>query len=130
VRSLWRSSQGIVLTTSFWAASIPLETVRRSLAHSLPFGIYKGEQQVGFARVITDYATFAYLGDVFVLEAFRRQGLSKWLMEVIVTYPELQGLRRWILLTKDAHELYRQYGFTSVYTPERYMEHVFPDAYK
>ena len=118
------------LTTSYWAAGIPLETVRRSIEHSLSFGLYKEDQQIGYARVITDYATFAYLGDVFILESFRGQGLSKWLMEVIVTHPELQGFRRWILLTKDAHGLYKKVGFTEVKTTERYMERFFPDVYE
>ncbi len=118
------------LTTSYWAAGIPLETVRRSIAHSLNFGLYKGGQQIGFARVITDYTTFAYLGDVFILEEFRGQGLSRWLMESISTYPELQGLRRWILLTRDAHWLYRKVGFTEVRTPERYMEKHDPCVYE
>jgi GNAT superfamily N-acetyltransferase len=118
------------LTTSYWAAGIPMETVKRSIEHSLNFGVYKGGQQVGFARVITDYATFAYLGDVFILEPFRGQGLSKWLMEVIVAHPDLQGFRRWMLLTKDAHELYRKVGFTEPRSPERYMERHFPDVYK
>ena len=118
------------LTTSYWAAGIPLETVRRSIEHSLSFGLYKEDQQIGYARVITDYATFAYLGDVFILEPFRGQGLSKWLMEVVVTHPELQGFRRWILLTKDAHGLYKKVGFTEVKTPERYMERFFRDVYE
>ncbi len=118
------------LTTSYWAAGIPLEVVRRSIEHSLSFGLYKEEQQIGYARVITDYATFAYLGDVFILEPFRGQGLSKWLMEVIVTHPELQDFRRWILLTKDAHGLYKKVDFTEVKTPERYMERFFPDVYE
>ena len=118
------------LTTSYWAAGIPLEVVRRSIEHSLSFGLYKEDQQIGYARVITDYATFAYLGDVFILEPFRGQGLSKWLMEVIVTHPELQGFRRWILLTKDAHGLYKKVGFTEVKTPERYMERFFLDVYE
>ncbi len=118
------------LTTSYWAAGIPLEVVRRSIEHSLSFGLYKEDQQIGYARVITDYATFAYLGDVFILEPFRGQGLSKWLMEVIVTHPELQGFRRWILLTKDAHGLYKKVDFTEVKTPERYMERFFPDVYE
>ena len=117
------------LTTSYWAAGIPFATVAHSIEHSLAFGIYTRDQQIGFARVITDYATFAYIGDVFVLKAFRGQGLSKWLMEIIMAHPELQGLRRWILLTKDAHGLYKQYGFTSVNAPERYMERFFPDVY-
>ncbi len=87
-------------------------------------------QQVGFARIITDYATFAYLGDVFILDPFRGRGLSKWLMEVIVGHPELQGLRRWMLLTRDAHGLYRQVGFSEPSHPERSMELHFPDVYK
>jgi GNAT superfamily N-acetyltransferase len=118
------------LRTSYWAAGIPLEVVRRSIEHSLSFGLYKEDRQIGYARVITDYATFAYLGDVFILEPFRRQGLSKWLMEVVVTHPELQGFRRWILLTKDAHGLYKKVGFTEVKTPERYMERFFLDVYE
>ena len=118
------------LRTSYWAAGIPLEVVRRSIEHSLSFGLYKEDQQIGYARVITDYATFAYLGDVFILEPFRGQGLSKWLMEVIVTRPELQGFRRWILLTKDAHGLYKKVDFIGVATPERYMERFFPDVYE
>ena len=118
------------LRTSYWAAGIPLEVVRRSIEHSLSFGLYREDQQIGYARVITDYATFAYLGDVFILEPFRGQGLSKWLMEVVVTHPELQGFRRWILLTKDAHGLYKKVDFTGVATPERYMERFFPDVYE
>jgi len=107
------------LTTSYWAAGIPMEVVKKSIEHSLAFGVYKGDQQVGFARVITDYATFAYLGDVFILEPFRGQGLSKWLMKVIIAHPELQGLRRWVLLTRDAHGLYEKVGFTELGSPER-----------
>ena len=118
------------LTTSYWAAGIPPEVVRRSIEHSLSFGLYKEDQQIGYARVITDYATFAYLGDVFILEPLRGQGLSKWLMEVIVTHPGLQGCRRWILLTKDAHGLYKKVDFTGVATPERYMERFFPGLYE
>ncbi len=118
------------LTMSYWAAGVPMDVVKRSIEHSLAFGVYKEDQQVGFARVITDYATFAYLGDVFILEPFRGRGLSKWLMEVIVGHPELQGLRRWMLLTRDAHELYRKVGFTEPSHPERYMEMHFPDVYK
>src|SRR6266446_2663193 len=118
-----------LLTTSYWAAGIPLEIVKKSIEHSLSFGVYKGEQQVGFARVITDYATFAYIGDVFILEDYRGQGLSKWLMEVIADYPELQGLRRWVLLTRDAQGLYEKTGFVRPKTPERYMEKHFTDAY-
>ncbi|HXG68485.1 MAG TPA: GNAT family N-acetyltransferase, partial [Blastocatellia bacterium] len=83
------------LSRSYWAARRPLETIKRSIEHSLAFGVYEGERQIGFTRVITDYATFAYLADVFILEEFRGQGLGKWLMEVISAHPELQGLRRW-----------------------------------
>jgi GNAT superfamily N-acetyltransferase len=117
------------LSTSYWAAGIPLEIVKKSIEHSLSFGVYKGEQQVGFARVVTDYATFAYIGDVFILEEFRGRGLSKWMMEIIADHPELQGLRRWLLLTRDAHRLYEKTGFVRPRTPERYMEKYFADAY-
>src|SRR6185503_1837087 len=110
------------VTASYWAAGIPLETVERSIKNSLCFGIYKGNRQVGFARVITDRATFAYLGDVFVLPEYRGQGLSKWMMECIMAHPDLQGLRRWCLLTRDAHGLYRQFGFTELKSRERWME--------
>ncbi len=118
------------LTTSYWAAGIPVETVKRSIEHSLNFGLFQNDQQVGFARVITDYTTFAYLADVFVLEPFRGRGLSKWLMQVIIAHPELQGLRKWVLFTRDAHGLYRQVGFTSLANPERAMERNFPNVYK
>jgi GNAT superfamily N-acetyltransferase len=117
------------LTTSYWAAGIPLETVRRSIEGSLPFGLYHGDTQIGFARVITDYASFAYIGDVFVLEAHRGQGLARWLMEVIVAHPDLQGLRRWLLATRDAHGLYRKVGFSELAAPERWMERHLPGIY-
>jgi GNAT superfamily N-acetyltransferase len=118
------------LAASYWAAGIPREVVRRSLEHSLCFGLYHDGRQIGFARVITDRATFAYLGDVFVLEAFRGQGLARWLLEVVQAHPDLQGLRRWVLLTRDAHALYRQAGWTSLAAPDRYMERWFKDAYR
>jgi len=118
------------LTISYWATNVPVDVVKRSIEHSLTFGVYRGEQQVGFARVVTDYATYAYLRDVFILEPFRGQGLSKWLMEVIVAHPELQGLRRWALHTRDAHGLYSKVGFTEPAYPDRYMERLFPDVYK
>ena len=117
------------LTTCYWAKGIPLELVRRSIEHSLAFSVYDGDRQVGFARVITDYATFAYLGDVFVLESHRGRGLSKWLMEVVVAHPQLQGFRRWVLLTRDAHALYRKVGFGDLASPGRYLERHVPDVY-
>jgi GNAT superfamily N-acetyltransferase len=118
------------LTTSYWAKGIPFETVKKSIEHSLNFGVYKAGKQIGFARVITDYATYAYIGDVYILEAYRGQGLSKWLMQVIANHPELQSLRRWTLLTRDAHGLYRKTGFMEPQNPERYMEKTDPDVYK
>jgi len=118
------------LTTSYWAEGIPLETVKRAIEHSFTFGLYRADQQIGFARLVTDYTTFAYLADVFILEAFRKQGLSKWLLTVIMAHPDLQGLRRWLLGTKDAHELYRQFGFTELWWPERFMEVLVPDIYQ
>ncbi len=110
------------LNTSYWAAGRSAETIRISIENSLVFGIFKSNEQVGFARIITDYATFAWIADVFVLDAHRGKGLSKWLMEVIISHPELQGFRRWVLATKDAHDLYRKYGFTELTRPERWME--------
>ena len=118
------------LSTAYWAEGIPIEIVRRSIEHSLAFGLYHGERQIGFARVVTDYATFAYIGDVFVLEDYRGRGLARWLMEVIAAHPRLQGLRGWLLATRDAHRLYRTVGFTPLAIPERWMERRFPDAYK
>jgi GNAT superfamily N-acetyltransferase len=118
------------LTRCYWAAGISREIVARSIENSLCFGIYRNDQQVGFARVISDYATFAYVADVFVLEAFRGKGLSKLLIRCIVEHPDLQGLRRWVLGTKDAHALYAQFGFTPLGSPERFMELHNPDVYK
>jgi GNAT superfamily N-acetyltransferase len=119
------------LTACYWARGIPAEVVARSIDHSLCFGIYDGKgTQVGFARVVTDFATVAYLGDVFVLEAHRGRGLSKWLMEAIVQHPLLQGLRRWMLVTRDAHGLYSQFGFAPVKSPEKWMELHQPDVYQ
>jgi len=119
------------LTNCYWAQGISREVVERSIEHSLCFGVYEGGgAQVGFARVISDFATFAYLGDVFVLESHRGRGLSKWLMQCVTEHPALQNLRRWILLTRDAHGLYSQYGFTPVKAPERYMELHRPNVYE
>ena len=118
------------LTHSYWAAGIPKETVERSINGSMCFSVLQGDKQAGFARVITDEATFAYLADVFVLEEYRGRGLSKWLMQVIVSYPTLQGLRRFMLATRDAHGLYAQYGFTPLTNADRWMLIHNPDVYK
>jgi len=119
------------LTNCYWAKGIAREVVKRSIEHALCFGVYEASgAQVGFARVVSDFATFAYLGDVFVLESYRGRGLSKWLMECIMAHPDLQGLRRWILLTRDAHGLYSQFGFTPVKAAERYMELHDPNVYE
>lgn len=118
------------LTRSYWSEGIPLATVRRALANSLCFGLFEGDAQVGFARLVTDRATFAYLCDVYVLEEHRGRGLSKWLMEVIVGYPDLQGLRRWSLVTRDAEGLYAQYGFTPLASPGSWMERWDPEVYR
>ena len=119
------------LTNCYWAKGIPREVVALSIEHSLCFGIYDGSgAQVGFARVISDFATIAYLGDVFVLESHRGHGLGKWMMECIMQHPALQNLRRWILLTRDAHGLYRQFGFTPIAAPDRYMELHNPKVYE
>lgn len=119
------------LTDCYWARGIPREVVARSIEHALCFGIYDGEgAQVGFARVISDFATIAYIGDVFVLETHRGHGLGKWLMQCIMQHPALQNLRRWILTTRDAHGLYSDVGFTPVKFPERYMELHRADVYE
>ena len=112
---------------SYWAKDRSLEVVNRGIDNSLNFGIYRGAQQVGFGRVVTDYATFAWVADVFVLEEFRGSGLGKWLIEVMLSHPRLQGFRRWALSTKDAHELYRGFGFNELARPERWMERPDPN---
>jgi len=114
---------------SYWAKSIPRTTVERAIEHALCFGAYDGDSQVGFARVVTDFAVFAYIGDVFVVESHRGRGVSKQLMEAISTHPGLQGLRRWHLLTRDAHSLYEQFGFRPLENPPRHMEIFRPDVY-
>jgi GNAT superfamily N-acetyltransferase len=110
------------LQKSYWANKRSLEAIKKSIENSIPFGIFVGQRQIGFARVITDYATFGWIADVFIDEEFRGQGLSKWLMESMLGHPELQGMRRWVLATKDAHTLYSQFGFTALNKPERWME--------
>jgi GNAT superfamily N-acetyltransferase len=118
------------LTECYWAKGIPRGVVARSIENSLCFGLYAEGKQVGFARIVSDYATYAYIGDVFVLESFRRRGLGKWLMECVMQHPRLQGLRRWSLVTSDAHELYAQFGFAPLKKPENYMELHRPDVYQ
>ena len=110
------------LSTSYWAQNIPIEIVKRSIENSLCFGVYFNNEQIGFARVISDHATFAYLADVFILEEHRGKGLSKELMKHIMEHPQLQGLRRFCLGTKDAHSLYEKFGFTVIKSPERFKE--------
>ena len=114
---------------SYWAKERTKEQTAKAIKNSLSFGVYRGENQIGFARVVTDYATFAYLGDVFILKQFRGRDLSKWLMEIIIGHPDLQGFRRWILATKDAHALYEKFGFDRLGFPERWMEKTAPNAY-
>ncbi len=118
------------LSRSYWAQGISRELVDRSIAHSLCFGVYQAGRQIGFARVVTDRATFAWLADVFILEEHRGVGLSKRLVAVILAHPRLQDLRRFMLATLDAHKLYEQFGFTVTRTPERIMEIHRPDLYK
>jgi inosine/xanthosine triphosphatase len=107
---------------AYWSKGISLQTVNKAIQNSLTFGIYKNGNQAGFARAISDFATFAYLTDVFILEQHRRAGLGKWLVECILEHPQLQHLRRWSLVTHDAHELYRSFGFTALGNPENWME--------
>ena len=114
---------------SYWAKGIPRETVARSVQHSICFSVLHEDALIGFARVTSDHATVAYVGDVFVLRAHRGQGLSKWLMECIIAHPELQSLRRWMLATADAHGLYARFGFTALKAPARWMEKHDMDVY-
>ena len=118
------------LSQSYWAEGIPRKTVARSIRNSLCFGLLEGSRQIGFARVVTDYATFAYLADVFILEEYRGRGLAKFLMDCIVKHPRLQGLRRWLLATRDAHSLYEKFGFIPLARPDRFMELHNPNVYK
>ena len=118
------------LKRSYWAEGIPRDVVERAIANSLNFGMYRGATQIGFARVITDYATFAYVADVFVLEEFRGQKLAVWLMECVAAHPRLQGLRNTMLGTRDAHTLYEKTGFAALAIPERWMQRLDADVYR
>jgi GNAT superfamily N-acetyltransferase len=115
---------------SYWATERTREQTIKAIENSLSFGVYLADgQQIGFARVVTDHATFAYVGDVFIVAEYRGRGLSKWLMDTIVSHPDLQNLRRWILATRDAHSLYENFGFAPLRHPERWMEKTAPNAY-
>ncbi len=117
------------LAASYWAPGLPLDVLRRAIAGSVCLGVYRGTEQVGFARVITDRATFAYLCDVFVLDAHRGRGLGAWLVQAAAAHPDLQGLRRWVLVTRDAHGLYERFGFRPLARPDGYMELHRPGVY-
>ena len=118
------------LTCAYWCEGIPREIVERAVRNSLCFGLFDGAAQVGLARVVTDYATYAYLCDVYVLESHRGRGLGKWVIECVMVHPQLQGLRRFNLATRDAHELYSPFGFEPLRQPEVHMEKHKPDVYK
>jgi N-acetylglutamate synthase-like GNAT family acetyltransferase len=118
------------LSRSYWAKNVPKSTLSKAVENSLCFGVFHNTQQVGFARLITDTATFAYLADVYILEEHRGKGLSKNLMEKIINHPELQGLRRMVLATSDAHTLYEKFGFKQLANPQTFMELWTPDVYK
>lgn len=121
--------QRFLVEESYWAQERTEEQTRTAIENSICFGVYEGDRQIGFARVVSDKATFAYIGDVFILDEYRGRGLSKWLMQVMVEHPDLQGLRRWILATRDAHGLYQQFEFSGLRFPERWMERTAPNAY-
>ena len=116
------------LTRAYWAKGRPRERTERAIANSLVFGLYDGDKQIGLARVVTDYSVFAYLCDVFIHEDYRAHGLGKWLMETVHNHPDLQGLRRWTLATRDAHDLYRQFGWEALANPTSWMEMFHPFA--
>lgn len=118
------------LTRSYWSKGIPLSTVRTAVANSIGVGTFLNGSQVGFARVTTDRATFAYLADVYVLEEHKGQGLAQAMVEALHNHPELQGLRRWMLVTNDAHSLYAKLGWTQISDPSPFMQRHFPDVYK
>lgn len=111
-----------MLTRAYWAVGRPRERTERALRNSLVFGVYHGEKQIGMARVVTDYSIFAYLCDVFIHEDYRAHGLGKWLIQTILEHPDLREMRRWVLVTSDAHGLYKQFGFTSIEDPEHWMQ--------
>ncbi len=114
------------LSRAYWAETRPRDLIEKSIQFSLNFGIYDGERQIGFARVVSDRAIFAYLCDVFIHEDYRGQTLGKWMMDCVMSHPDLQGLKRWCLLTRDAHGLYSQFGFTELNDPSRWMEKLDP----
>lgn len=118
------------LTTVYWSEGISRELLAKAIANSIPFSLYHGDRQIGFARVVTDRATYAYLADVYVLEEYRGRGLGTWMMEVVMSHPDLQGLRRFELSTRDAHRLYARVGFGPLLFPERHMEINRPGLYK
>ena len=113
-------------TRAYWTKGRPRERTERALANSLVFGVYEGKKQIGIARVISDYSIFAYICDVFIHEEYRAHGLGKWLIETIMSHPDLLGLRRWTLVTRDAHGLYKQYGFNPLSNPDGWMEIISP----
>ena len=118
------------LASSYWARGIPRDTVARGIAHSVPFSLFLDDRQVGFARAVSDRATFAYLADVFVVEDQRGRGLAAWLVSTVLAHPELQGLRRWLLATRDAHGLYLKLGFTPPANPATFLTRHDPDIYR
>jgi GNAT superfamily N-acetyltransferase len=117
------------LSHSYWAENIPLETMKRAINNSLCFGLFHKQQQIGFARVITDYSTFGYLADVFIIESYRGKGLARFLIGTIMQHPDLKGFRKWLLATRDAHGLYGKFGFKPIEKPERLMEISRPGIY-
>lgn len=125
-----RAAAHAFLTGSYWATGVPREIVDRSIDHSIAFGLFDGGRQIGFARAISDRATFAYLADVYVLDEYRGRGLGLWLVQTVMAHPDLQGLRRWTLATRDAHGLYEKVGFTTLEKPERFMEILKGDIYR